>query len=637
MRIQEHPILGTYEKGQLVSFTFDGKTLQGYAGEPIAMALKNAGVMVHRYTRKEHKPRGIFCAIGRCTDCVMVVNGQPNVRTCITPLEEGMEIRTQYGVTAEQPGGCSKMMKRYDMIVVGAGPAGLSAAIEAAKKGMHVVVYDENAKPGGQLFKQIHKFFGSKEHKAKIRGFHIGEELLAEAASLGVEVVLNAIVIGIFPEKEVTVKVEDHVIHVKGDTILIATGASENMVMFPGWTLPGVIGAGAAQTMMNLHGTLPGKRVLMLGSGNVGLVVSFQLMQAGCEVVAVADAAPRVGGYGVHAAKVARCGVPFYLSHTIISADGEDCVTGVTIGEVDKNWQIIPGTEKHFDVDTICLAVGLSPMSKLCDMAGCAMEDNPAKAGFVPVVDEYGETSIPGIYAAGDVSGIEEASSAMIEGRIAGIAAAARLGFISEETCKEEAAKQEAALAGLRQGMFAPGMRGKQITETEEGVEISQNLLKHGFVAEAEIERFPGVTHGSGVHPVIECTQNIPCNPCQDACPKHCIRIGSNITALPSIDPEKKCTGCGMCVASCSGQAIFLVNEDCGDGTAEITLPYEFLPLPQKGDKGVALNRKGDKVCEAEVVNVRSAKAFDHTNLLTMKVPKEYAMKARFFREEETA
>ena len=92
-----------------------------------------------------------------------------------------------------------------------------------------------------------------------------------------------------------------------------------------------------------------------------------------------------------------------------------------------------------------------------------------------------------------------------------------------------------------------------------------------------------------------------------------------------------------MCVASCSGQAIFLVNEDCGDGTAEVTLPYEFLPLPQEGDKGVALNRKGEKVCAAEVVHVRSAKAFDHTNLLTMKVPKEYAMKARFFREEETA
>ena len=528
-------------------------------------------------------------------------------------------------------------MKRHELIVIGAGPAGLSAAIEAKKNGMDVIVFDENQRPGGQLFKQIHKFFGSKEHHAKTRGFIIGQQLLKEAEALGVRAELDSTVMGIYENKEVTVKQNGEVHHYKGDAIIIATGAAENMIPFKGWNIPGVIGAGAAQTMMNIQGVQPGSKILMVGSGNVGLVVSFQLLQAGCEVAAIIDAAPRVGGYGVHAAKVARCGVPFYLSHTIISADGEDCVTGVTIGEVDKNWQIIPGTEKHFDVDTICLAVGLSPMSKLCDMAGCAMEDNPAKAGFVPTVNEYGETSVPGIYAAGDVSGIEEASSAMIEGRIAGIAAAARLGFISEETCKEEAAKQEAALEGLRQGMFAPGMRGKQITETEEGVEISQNLLKHGFVAEEEIERFPGVTHSAGVHPVIECTQNIPCNPCQDACPKHCIRIGSNITALPSIDPEKKCTGCGMCVASCSGQAIFLVNEDCGDGTAEVTLPYEFLPLPQEGDKGVALNRKGEKVCAAEVVHVRSAKAFDHTNLLTMKVPKEYAMKARFFREEETA
>ena len=107
------------------------------------------------------------------------------------------------------------MMKRYDMIVVGAGPAGLSAAIEAAKKGMHVVVYDENAKPGGQLFKQIHKFFGSKEHKAKVRGFKIGQELLAEAEEYGVEVVLNATVVGLYPEKEVTVKVGDKVIYSK--------------------------------------------------------------------------------------------------------------------------------------------------------------------------------------------------------------------------------------------------------------------------------------------------------------------------------------------------------------------------------------------------------------------------------------
>lgn len=98
-RIEEHPILGKQEKGQPVSFCFDGSQIEGYEGEPIAAALKAAGFMVHRYTAKEHKPRGIFCAIGRCTDCVMVVDGVPNVRTCITPLKAGMVVQTQYGVS----------------------------------------------------------------------------------------------------------------------------------------------------------------------------------------------------------------------------------------------------------------------------------------------------------------------------------------------------------------------------------------------------------------------------------------------------------------------------------------------------------------------------------------------------------
>lgn len=98
-RIKEHPILGVQEKGKLINFTFDGKQVQGYEGEPIATALKALGLMVHRYTKKEHKPRGIFCAIGRCTDCVMIVDGKPNIRTCVTPLKEGMEVKTQYGVS----------------------------------------------------------------------------------------------------------------------------------------------------------------------------------------------------------------------------------------------------------------------------------------------------------------------------------------------------------------------------------------------------------------------------------------------------------------------------------------------------------------------------------------------------------
>lgn len=525
-------------------------------------------------------------------------------------------------------------MKRYDFIIVGAGPSGLSAAIEAAKRGMRVAVFDENKKPGGQLFKQIHKFFGSKEHKAKIRGFVIGQQLLDEAASLGVEVVLHATVIGMYQDKEVVVRIGEAVHHYKGDTILIATGASENMVTFDGWTLPGVIGAGAAQTMMNLYGVRPGERVLMLGSGNVGLVVSYQLLQAGCEVVALVDAAPRIGGYGVHAAKIARCGVPFYLSHTIQKAEGTDHVTGVTIAEVDNHFQFIPGTEQHFDVDTICLAVGLSPMSQLLKMAGCKMEDNPKRGGQVPICNAYGETSVAGIFAAGDVSGIEEASSAMIEGRIAGIAAACSLGYIGKEELETEYQKNQHALEELRQGMFAPGNRGKLMEMTEEGIDTSMNLLEKGFVAEDEITRFPGVTRSKKIHPVIECVQNIPCNPCQDACPKHCIRIGSHITALPAVDEEKECIGCGLCVASCSGQAIFLVQEEYEPGYSAITIPYEFLPLPQKGEKGFGYDRSGTKVCEAEVLQVRTSPAFDRTNLLTMKVPADMVMRARFYKAD---
>lgn len=523
-------------------------------------------------------------------------------------------------------------MKRADLLVVGAGPSGLCAAIEAAKRGLSVIVFDENEKPGGQLFKQIHKFFGSKEHRAKIRGIQIGKELLEEASQLGVEVKLGATVIGLYQDKEIAVRFGETIDYFKGDAIVMATGASENMATFEGWTLPGVIGAGAAQTMMNLHGIKPGKKVLMLGSGNVGLVVSYQLLQAGCQVVGIVDAAPKIVGYGVHAAKLSRCGVPFYIAHVIKEAQGSDRVSGVTICEVDASYKPLPGTEKQFDCDTICIAVGLSPMSQLLKMAGCQMVDDPGKGGEVPVVDQYGETSIKGIFAAGDVSGIEEASSAMIEGGMAGITVACSLGFINEAEKESLLTEREKDLMALRQGMFAPENRGKIIDKTDEGYLVSKSLLQKGYLSDEEIDRFPGINQKAEIHPVMECTQNIPCNPCQDACPKNCIQIGKNITALPAISEDNQCSGCGMCVAACSGQAIFLVTENKEEGFAEVTLPYEFMPLPESGQKGMALTRSGQDCCQAEVVSVKSLKAYDHTNLLTIRVPLENAMNARFFR-----
>lgn len=527
-------------------------------------------------------------------------------------------------------------MKRHELIVIGAGPAGLSAAIEAANAGMDVIVFDENARPGGQLFKQIHKFFGSKEHHAKERGFRIGEELLAEAEKAGVRVCLNATVMGIYEEKEVTVKMDGAVNHYKADYIIIATGAAENMIPFKGWDTPGVIGAGAAQALMNLQGVQPGQRVLMVGSGNVGLVVSFQLLQAGCEVVAVIDAAPRVGGYGVHAAKVARTGVPFYMSHTVVEAYGDGKVEGAVIAEVDSHFQPIPGTEKRLDVDTICIAVGLSPMSQLASNATCDMALIPKKGGNVALLNEYGETSVSGIYCAGDVAGIEEASSAMIQGRKVAAHVCYQAGYLDESAFNRKYRADANALDALRQGMFAPQNKGRtDFTQTDEGYPISKNLLARGFVTEQEIKHFPAASYEkTGVHPVIECTQNIPCNPCQDACPMHCIRVGQNITMLPAIDEEQTCIGCGMCVASCSGQAIFLVDESYEPGYASVAFPYEFLPTPVVGEHGTALDRSGAPVCETEIVNVKKIPAMDKTAVVTMKVPVQYVHRARFYKPE---
>ncbi len=343
-------------------------------------------------------------------------------------------------------------MRRCEMVSIGAGPAGLAGAIEAARNGVEVVAFDENERPGGQLFKQIHKFFGSSVHQAGVRGFNIGNSLLDEARKLGVEVSLKSVVLGIYENNVMNVMIRDKIEQVKAERILVATGASENMIPFPGWTLPGVIGAGAAQTMANLHGIRPGKRLLMVGSGNVGVVVAYQMLQAGCEVAAVIDAAPKIGGYGVHAAKVARHGVPFLMSHTMKGAHGKEKVEKATIIQVDEKWKPIPGTEKSFDVDTICIAVGLNPMNKLVRMSGCKTVYVPVLGGLIPAHNPNQETSIPGVYVAGDVSGIEEASTAIIEGRIAGLAIANSLDYLDEGPFIEQRNQQFQNMEGLRSG-----------------------------------------------------------------------------------------------------------------------------------------------------------------------------------------
>jgi len=343
-------------------------------------------------------------------------------------------------------------MLEVDFACVGAGPAGLGAASEAARRGLRVVVVDENARPGGQLFKQIHKFFGSAEHGAGLRGLDLGRRLLDEAEVAGVEVQLSTAAWGLYDGQTLALSSEGGVRRLKAKRLLFATGASERALPFPGWTLPGVVRAGAAQTMMNLHYVLPGRRVLTIGAGNVGLIVSYQLLQAGAQVVAVVEMAPTIGGYGVHAAKLRRWGVPILTSHRVTEVSGRERVEQAAVVELGDDRGPVPRTERVFDVDLVCVAVGLTPLTELCRLAGCVMAHSPALGGWVPAHDEDMRTSREDIFVAGDAAGIGEASVALDEGRLAGLAAARDLGHLSDSEWAEARGPVVERLAALRGG-----------------------------------------------------------------------------------------------------------------------------------------------------------------------------------------
>lgn len=318
-------------------------------------------------------------------------------------------------------------IKTTDILVVGGGAAGLSAAAEAACCGANVTVLESDLHLGGQLVKQTHKFFGSKDEHAGTRGYKIADIILNEIKECGdkVETYTNTAAVGYYKNDGIVtvMRGEEEYFKIKPRKMIMATGAQERIIPFPNNDIPGVYGAGAVQTLMNVYGVVPGKRVLMIGAGNIGLIVSYQLMQAGVEIVAVLEAMPKIGGYWVHAAKIRRLGVPILLRHTIKAALGTEIVDGAVIQDIDT------GELSHVECDVICLAVGLTPTNEMLWQAGCEMKFISQLCGHVPLRDPKLRTSHPDIWIAGDAAGIEEASAAMVEGRISGLAAAEALGF----------------------------------------------------------------------------------------------------------------------------------------------------------------------------------------------------------------
>lgn len=351
-------------------------------------------------------------------------------------------------------------MKDVELLVVGGGPAGLSAAATAAEAGANVLLCDRNFRLGGQLIKQTHKFFGSEKQHAKTRGFRIAAELETSLAVPGnpAETWTEATVVGLYPDRVAGVLHGDRYEKVRFRACVLCPGAGERYLAFENNDLPGIVGAGAVQTLMNVHGVLPGKKVVMVGSGNIGLIVAYQLLQAGVKVEAVLEAAPKIGGYKVHAAKLARLGIPIRTQTSVVRAEGSDHVERVVVAALDSAWNPVPGTEETLACDALCVAVGLTPLHQLAAMAGAQMKYVPELGGMVPLLDSAKETSVPGLFCAGDASGIEEASAAIVGGRLAGLSAARFLGkpHPEDSRLREDLTTQ---LRILRSGPFGAKIR----------------------------------------------------------------------------------------------------------------------------------------------------------------------------------
>jgi NADPH-dependent 2,4-dienoyl-CoA reductase/sulfur reductase-like enzyme/Fe-S-cluster-containing hydrogenase component 2/bacterioferritin-associated ferredoxin len=591
-RISEHPILPIKPRGT-VAFLWRGQKLTAMEGETIASALFANGVRTFGHHPKDGAPQGIFCANGQCAQCLVLLDGRP-VKSCMELVKPGVRVEPVEGLPELPPVGHTPHMSDIDeldvpVLIIGGGPAGLSAAIELAKLGIETLLVDDKHRLGGKLVLQTHRFFGSTNAVyAGTRGIDIATKLEEQVRGFdSTQIWLNSTALAVFSDGKVGVLRDgERYMLVTPQVLLVAAGAREKSLAFAGNTLPGVYGAGAFQTLVNRDLVRCAEKLFIVGGGNVGLIAGYHALQAGMGVVGLVEAMPECGGYKVHKDKLVRMGVPIYTSHTIVSANGQDSVESVTIAQVDGKFRPIAGTERSFACDTVLIAVGLDPVDE-----------------FYHKAREFDLVA----FAAGDAEEIAEASAAMFSGKIKGMEVARALGH--------------------EVGEIPPDWyRTAEILKSKPGITIDESF------PEGE----------EGVFPVFHCTQEIPCNPCTAACPQGLIEIDeADIRKLPSFigdEVDKVCVGCEKCVTICPGLAVTLVDYRKQRSEAIVTIAYEFLRESiEVGDLVTVLDAEGQTLGNVEVTSVRAVKAFDRTIAVKVRAPREYAKRIAGIQIQEPA